>query len=133
MTNAEFEGIYPIYKNDIRAIARKLAKRDNDLFEDLCSIGSIALWNLDLSKATQNVPAFVKSAIKARMIDFLRKERSYSKESLNTLLALGHQVTEGPAGDPMLIRAPKKRSRAHPADGDPTWDETTEQYSGDDD
>ncbi len=107
MTNAEFNKLFPVYDNDIKAIARKLARRDNDLCDDLYSIGCITFWELDLSKATQNVSAYVKSSVRSRMIDFLRKERSYDKDSLNVLLALGNQVVEGEEG-PVLIKQPPR-------------------------
>lgn len=131
MTNAEFTELYPKYESDIRAIARKLARRDNDLFEDLSSVGSITFWGLTLAKAETNEAAWVKSAVRKRMIDFMRKERSYSKESLNTLLARGNQVTEGVDGEPSLVR-PMTAAVHSPADGE-TYRSDSYLFIGDDD
>ena len=93
MTNEEFEQVYyPRYTAVIRAIARKLAQKNDALMEDLVSEGVIALWKVDPSKAKDNPDAFIRQAIKFRMIDWIRKERPEMSESLTPYLERGDQV-----------------------------------------
>ena len=93
MTNEEFEQVYyPRYTAVIRAIARKLAQKNDALMEDLVSEGMIALWKVDPSKAKDNPDAFIRQAIKFRMIDWIRKERPEMSESLTPYLERGDQV-----------------------------------------
>jgi DNA-directed RNA polymerase specialized sigma24 family protein len=93
MTNEEFETIYlPKYDLTIRAIARKLAQTNDTLSEDLYQEGLIALWSCTPNRARDNPDAYIRQAIKFRMIDYLRKERIYITESLEARLERGDQI-----------------------------------------
>lgn len=95
MTNEEFTNVYyPKYQAVIKAIARKLAQKNDALMEDLVSEGMIALWKVDPSKARDNPDAFIRQAIKFRMIDWIRKERPEMSESLTPYLERGDQVVQ---------------------------------------
>ena len=96
MTNEEFEEYLPKYDLTIKAIARKLAQTNDTLTEDLYQEGLIALWNCAPRRARNNPDAYIRQAIKFRMIDYLRRERIYSFESLEARLERGEQlVREG--------------------------------------
>lgn len=93
VTNAEFEQeYYPKYKAKIRAIARKIAQQNDALVDDLFQEGCVALWELDLTQANTNLDAFIRQAVKFRMIDFMRRERPKLYESLTAHLERGDQV-----------------------------------------
>lgn len=93
MTNAEFERVYyPKYDTIIRAIARKLANKNDALMEDLYQEGLIALWKLEPRYAKDNVDAYIRQSVKFRMIDFVRKERPALYDSLTGHLERGDQV-----------------------------------------
>lgn len=95
MTNQEFEQTYyPKYESVIKAIARKIAQRNDALMEDLISEGMIALWKLEPKKARDNPDAYIRQAIKFRMIDFVRKERPALFESLTPYLERGDQIVQ---------------------------------------
>lgn len=95
MTNDEFEKVYyPKYETVIRAIARKIANKNDALMEDLVSEGMIALWKLDPAKAKDNQDAYIRQAIKFRMIDWFRKEKPAQYESLTSHLELGDQIVQ---------------------------------------
>ena len=103
MTNQEFEDVYwPRYDSVVKAIARKLAQTNDSLVEDLYQEGLIALWECDPRKAKTNPDAFMRQAIKFRMIDFLRRERLKSTESLDSYLEYGMQLTGG-ANEPAKL------------------------------
>lgn len=106
MTNQEFEEVYwPKYNTVVQAIARKLAQTNDSLAEDLYQEGLIALWECEPSKAKTNPDAFIRQAIKFRMIDFLRRERLKVTESLDCYLESGMQLVEGPNGYAELLDA----------------------------
>jgi DNA-directed RNA polymerase specialized sigma24 family protein len=112
MTNDEFEKVYfPKYDLTIRAISRKLGQTNDTLVEDLYQEGMIALWNCDPQRARDNPDAYIRQAIKFRMIDFLRRERVSEIESLDARLENGEQLTLDPAGDLGLVarRVPRLR------------------------
>jgi len=111
MTNEEFERIYlPKYDLVIRAIARKLAQTNDTLAEDLYQEGLIALWNCTPHRARDNPDAYIRQALKFRMIDYLRKERIYATESLEARLERGEQLVMDVAGSFDLV-VPKDRQR----------------------
>lgn len=111
MTNDEFERIYlPKYELVIRAIARKLAQTNDTLAEDLYQEGLIALWNCTPNRARDNPDAYIRQALKFRMIDYLRRERIYSIESLEARLERGEQLVEGIDGGIDLV-APREPRR----------------------
>jgi DNA-directed RNA polymerase specialized sigma24 family protein len=104
MTNQEFEEFYwPKYDAAIRAIARKLAQTNDSLAEDLYQEGLIALWECDPSRAKTNLDAFIRQAIKFRMIDYLRRERLKVTESLDSYIDSGMQLVEGHDGIAELL------------------------------
>lgn len=107
MTNDEFEQFYyPTYDRVIRAIARKLAQTNDTLAEDLYQEGLIALWQCNPSRAKDNPDAYVRQAIKFRMIDALRRERIYSTESLEARLERGEQLVMDAGGGLDLVMPP---------------------------
>lgn len=112
MTNDEFTHVYyPKYSAVIKAIARKLAQRNDALMEELVSEGMIALWKVEPAKARDNPDAFIRQAIKFRMIDWMRKERPDSSESLTPYLERGDQVVYDPdSNQPRMLRV---RERSH--------------------
>lgn len=114
MTNEEFESIYyPKYSAVIRAIARKLAQKNDALMEDLVSEGMIALWKVEPSKARDNPDAFIRQAIKFRMIDWMRKERPELSESLTPYLERGDQVVrDDDTNQPKLVRIREPQRQA---------------------
>jgi DNA-directed RNA polymerase specialized sigma24 family protein len=110
MTNEQFENeYYPRYNSVIRAIARKLAQTNDVLAEECYQEGLIALWNCDPSRARDNPDAYIRQAVKFRMIDHLRKERLYNIESLEARLELGDQLVSE-LGDLALV-VPTARNR----------------------
>lgn len=115
MSNEEFEQVYlPRYHNDIKAIARKLAKRDEELFKDLVQVGRIALWRLDLTKVASNEAAFVRQALWNKMVDVFRRQRPNRYQSLQTLLARGDQLLFDPVtGEPRLVGLTSQDRGAH--------------------
>lgn len=107
MTNEEFEKIYlPKYELTIRAIARKLAQTNDTLAEDLFQEGLIALWSCTPNRARDNADAYIRQALKFRMIDYLRKEKIYSTESLEARLERGDQLVMDATGGFDLLSAP---------------------------
>lgn len=112
MTNEEFDKIYlPKYDLVIRAIARKLAQTNDTLAEDLYQEGLIALWNCKPHRARDNPDAYIRQALKFRMIDYLRRERIYATESLEARLERGEQLVMDVAGSFDLV-IPRDRIKA---------------------
>jgi DNA-directed RNA polymerase specialized sigma24 family protein len=103
MTEKEFNEVYyPRYLEDIRNIARKYAKTDNDLFEDLLQEGLLALFRCDIATVRSNESAFVRQAVKFRIVDFLRRSKIVLHESLDTHLQSGRQLAKDMDGNFML-------------------------------
>lgn len=129
MTNQEFEDVYwPKYDAAIRAIARKLAQTNDSLAEDLYQEGLIVLWECDPTKAKTNLDAFIRQAIKFRMIDYLRRERLKVTESLDGYIDSGMQIVEGPDGMAELLDITelyrKKLINLETMSGDNEWGDT---------
>lgn len=105
MRNKEFsQYYYPRYNTIITAIARKLGGTDDDLVDDLEQEGRIALLALDPSRATSNEDAWIRQALKNRMVDMLRKYNPRIYESLTRLLENGDQLERDEAtGDVRLL------------------------------
>jgi DNA-directed RNA polymerase specialized sigma24 family protein len=117
MTNEEFEATYlPRYNNDIKAIARKLAKRDDELCKDLLQVGRIALWQIDLGKVTSNEAAFIRQVLWNKMVDVFRRQRPKRYTSLQALLARGDQLVWDPATNEPRLVGPATRPRTEPGD-----------------
>lgn len=108
MTNKQFSHYYPLYLDSIEAIARKFAKRDEDLFDDLCQEGRLALLGFVPEAVHSNEKACVCQAIRNRLIDYMRRDRAELRTSLTTMLDAGDQlVVEN--GDPRIVsRYPHK-------------------------
>ena len=116
MTNQEFEQLYyPKYNTVIRAIARKLAQTNDTLAEDLYQEGLIALWKCDPRKAKDNLDAFIRQAVKFRMIDCLRRERLKMTESLDARLEGIEQLVMDEQGSLYLL-SPQPRRHYLPPD-----------------
>lgn len=92
MRARDFERYFGLYGKSIKAIARKLANSDDELAEDLEQEGALALWLLDPRGASKNESAWIRTAVKNRMIDFLRKYNPQKYESLDARLETGDQV-----------------------------------------
>lgn len=111
MTNEEFERTYyPKYDSVIRAIARKLAKKNDTLMDDLYQEGIIALWRCNPKSARDNEDAFIRQAVKFRMIDYMRRERPALFDSLNLHLEYGGQVVlDAVTREPQLVKTKPTR------------------------
>lgn len=115
MTNEDFAEYYPRYGGVIRAIARKLAQRDDELVLDLEQEGAMALLFLNPKLATTNPDAWIRQAIKNRMIDYLRKLNPQKYESLDARLASGDQVHQSyTGGELFLVTHRTQLPRLHP-------------------
>jgi DNA-directed RNA polymerase specialized sigma24 family protein len=113
LTNEAFEQIYyPRYESVIRAIARKVGQRNEALIEDLYQEGLIALWDLDPAQAARNEDAYIRQAVKFRMIDYMRRERPALYESLTAHLERGEQVVrDEDTGHVRIVGARETRRR----------------------
>lgn len=116
MDDSTFNEYLARYKNAISALARKLARRDQELFEDLRQEGMIALWNLDPQKARDNEDAWLRQALWNKMVSFLRRERRRAFDSLDSLLERGAQVVEEGGEVTMVAPVSRKPRRT------PDWD-----------
>ncbi len=111
MTNDEFTTYYKKYENKIKAIARKHARRDEELYKDLIQEGAFALFKLNLTRVRVNEDAWIRQAIKYRMIDYLRKVNPEAYESLQDHIESGAQVFVDADGDTKLLRPSPTQSR----------------------
>lgn len=121
MTDAQFAVCYEKYDAPIRAIARLIAKTNNDLCDDLYQEGIIALWKLDLAKVKKNERACVLQAARNRMIDFIRNEKRESAESLTVRFAQGDQVITDETGSIRLIEGSLRRRSPDEREEDEEW------------
>lgn len=104
MKNRAYGKYYAKYKTVITAIARKLGGSDDDLVDDLVQEGCIALLALDPEKATSNEDAWIRQALKYRMVDALRRYSPMSYESLTQRLENGDQLErDEDTGDVRLL------------------------------
>ncbi len=104
MTNEEFEQIYyPKYNSIIKAIARKMANSDNELWKDLRQEGLLALLKCDISQVKDNEDAFIRQAIKFRMIDYIRREARGRECSWDRLLP-GEGLIRSPRVVPQVYK-----------------------------
>lgn len=94
MRRKQFEEYYAKYLPAIRAIARKLAHRDDALAEDLEQEGAFALLKLDPSRARTNESAWVRMALHNRMVDFLRRYNPKVYISLDARFEAGDQLEQ---------------------------------------
>lgn len=92
MRKREFERYYQKYLPSIKGIARKLARRDDELALDLEQEGALTLLKLDPRLATTNESAWIRAALSNRMKDYLRKNRPDKYESLDARLDCGDQL-----------------------------------------
>jgi DNA-directed RNA polymerase specialized sigma subunit len=126
MTEKEFnETYYPRYHEDIRSIARKYARTDNDLFDDLLQEGLQALFRCNMATVKTNESAFVRQAVKFRIVDFLRRMKLSKYESLDMHLKSGRQLAKEADGSFVLTqnkRLVRNRARADETDRK-SWDE----------
>ncbi len=110
MTDEQFKVYYARYRGVIASIARKLARRDEELYQDLKQEGLFALFRLNLAKVRVNEDAWIRQAVKFRMVDFLRKMNPRMYESLQAHLENGSQIVEDPdEGELHLVRPPAHR------------------------
>lgn len=106
MTNEEFNEYYPKYAGVIRAIARKIAQQNSAIYDELEQAGCIGLWRCDPSRATDNPDAYIRQAIKFRMIDTMRQLNPKRWRSLTQALDNGAQVIrDEDTGELILIEA----------------------------
>lgn len=104
MDTQQAEVYYHRYITPIRGIARKFAGSDDALMEDLVQEGCLALMRLDPSKARVNENAWIRQALKHRMVDFLRKYRPQRYESLDARFESGDQLERLEDGE-LLLRS----------------------------
>lgn len=106
MTNEDFENVYyPRYQSVIKAIARKMARGDSALCEDLCQEGAVKLWKLQPEKAKTNPDAWIRRALQLGMIDYLRRTHPDRYCSLDQLLEAGAQLEAGDDDTVRVVRA----------------------------
>jgi DNA-directed RNA polymerase specialized sigma24 family protein len=130
MTHDEFNEVYyPKYNSVIRAIARKLANTNDTLAEDLYQEGLLALWLCNPKGAQRNKDAYIRQAVKFRMIDYLRKEKLMSQESLDYHLESGRQIIRGADGATRIVRYRDKSRCGNPAQGEYAQDDDEEEWS----
>lgn len=99
MDDRQFDEVYlPKYKASIQAMARKLARRDQELFKDLYQEGMIALWRLSPAKAKDNEDAWVRQALWNNMVSWLRREHRRDFDSLDSLIEHGAQILDSEDG-----------------------------------
>lgn len=111
MTHEEFNEVYyPKYNSTIKAIARKLAITHDALADDLYQEGLMALWLCTPAAAHKNPDAYIRQAIRFRMIDFLRREKISNFESLDHHLEKGRQVVRGDDGVEHILRYRERKS-----------------------
>ena len=111
VTAQEFGVRYARYRTVIIAIARKLARDNDDLVDDLCQEGAVCLWKLDFSKARTNPDSMARQAIKFRMIDYLRRNDLRRMESLDRRMESGDQLEQDICtGELRLCKGGKSRS-----------------------
>ena len=122
MTDAEFERYYARYTDVIQGIARKYAKTDDDLFDDLCQVGRITLWHLEPKKARSNIDAWIRKALRNKIAGFIRRWRPHRTESLDAMLDAGDQVAETPTGPKVLPYS--DRFRDNPRSPSHTYDDS---------
>lgn len=105
MTNEEFTSRYwPKYRNAIEAIARKTARSDADLYDDLVAVGTIALLTLVPEKARTNQDAFIRNCIRNKIVDHMRWLNRRDFDRLDVYLAHQHDLVQDPiSGEPMLV------------------------------
>jgi DNA-directed RNA polymerase specialized sigma24 family protein len=126
MTEEEFARYYEQYKGVIGRIARKLARGDEELLRDLKQEGLFALWRLNLAKARVNEDAWIRQAVKFRMVDFLRKLNPRVYESLQAHLDSGGQIVEDPEdGDLRIVHPPRHNSLLRDPTGEGVGDSPT--------
>jgi DNA-directed RNA polymerase specialized sigma24 family protein len=107
VSKRDFEQLYARYAGVISAIARKYAGPDDMLAEDLEQEGAWALCRLDTRRVVSNFDAFVRSSIKYRMVDYLRRFNPRAYESLDARLEQGDQLRVDANGDlEILVRSP---------------------------
>ncbi|TFH49106.1 MAG: sigma-70 family RNA polymerase sigma factor, partial [Lysobacterales bacterium] len=94
MRRKQFDAYYAKYLPAIRAIARKLAHKDDALAEDLEQEGAWALLKLDPSRAKTNESAWVRRAVHNRMVDFLRRYNPKVYVSLDARFEAGDQLEQ---------------------------------------
>lgn len=100
MDNEEFEWYYKKYYIEdrmIQRIARKKAGDNADLYQELVQEGLIKLSKLQPKKATKNKDAWVRTALRNGMVDYLRKHKPNKFVSLDTRLSYGDQLEKDPA------------------------------------
>lgn len=111
MDEKQFETYLSRYINDIQALARKLAKRDQELFEDLVQEGRIALWGFNLARVRDNEDAWIRQSLYNKMVSFLRRERRHVFDSLDWLLERGAQVVVDTGGEAHIVSPVVNRPR----------------------
>jgi DNA-directed RNA polymerase specialized sigma24 family protein len=112
MTNEQFERkYYPLYESDLMAIARRFARTDDDLYEDLLQEARLTLLRFEPAKVHTNERACIRQAVRNSIIDWLRVQRFDQFESLNARLAQGDQVSQDADG---VIRLTERRAGGKP-------------------
>lgn len=112
MDDATFSRYLAKYTDVIAAMARKLARSDEDLFEDLRQDGCITLWGLDVGVRRENEDAWIRKAIFNRMQQYLRRDNPKSRESIEPLLSAGYDIVTGSVQGQRELR---RRGKATPS------------------
>jgi RNA polymerase sigma factor (sigma-70 family) len=99
MNHQDFDFYYQLYFVKLRLvqrIARKLAREDDELAEDLIQEGLLKLSKLNPDKAKVNTDAWIRQSLKFAMVDYLRKNSPHRYESLDARLLDGDQLERDP-------------------------------------
>lgn len=120
MTNEQFDQYYVRYGTVIRAIARKVAQHNTAVYDDLVQEGAIALWLCTPEKARDNEDAFIRQAVKFRMIDYLRKMKPKRFRSLTQAIENGAQLVRDEATGELHL-SESTRGRCPAADATCEW------------
>lgn len=79
MTDEQFAEYHVKFQRSIYAIARKIAGPNENMYDDLVQVGTIALWRFNLDKVQTNVVGCINRHLRNRMIDFVRAEQPKAK------------------------------------------------------
>lgn len=109
MPDEMFALYYGRHLNDIEAIARKIAKRDETLYDDLCQVGRIGLWRFNPAKVVDNEVSCIRNHLRFRMLDFIRQSKRKYVEALADYLAMGDQIVKGPDGQIELVQNKRRQ------------------------
>lgn len=106
MTEDEFKFYYEHYYVQTRYIpnmAKKLSLGDRELYQDLKQSALLILWSLNPRKASRNVDAWIRQAIKFAMYRELKVQAPEKYLRLDMLLAKGGNIEDTEDGPRLRV------------------------------